>query len=688
MLMVGVDIGGTFTDVVAVDPAAGLRFVKTPSTPDDPSRGVVDGLALLAAETGRSIAELLGSVGLFVHGTTVATNMLLQRNGARLGLITTEGFRDLLELRNGTKADRYRLRPAPPTPVIPRSLRLEVSERLRWDGEVETPLDRQQAARAVAALRNAGVEGVVVCLLHAHVDGTHERAIRDLIAESGWSPYVSLSHEVLSREGEFDRLGTAIVNAYVGPGLAGYLRRLEARLAAEGLLVPLRIMQSSGGVLPAERAGQHAVGAVTSGPAGGAMAGALFARAGNWPRAVTYDMGGTSTDIALVIDGIPVERHRAEVADLPITIPAVAIEALGAGGGSIAAVDAGGILSLGPESAGASPGPACYGRGSERPTTTDANVVLNLITPATFLGGRLSLSPAAAATAIDRVGGGRLGLSTEDAALAIHELATSKITEGIRLATVRRGMDPRDFVLISFGGAGGLHANAVARELSIPTVLIPRQASVLSALGFLAADIRHDLQRSVGQPIAELGSARIGEVFRDLSTAGRALLAAEGFQPEQMRLRWLADCRYARQVHSVPVQVQAADLDSPDLAATLERSFRAAYRDLYKHVHEEPAVLNTCRVAVFGALPKIDPAILAGDGPGDGSGAARGTRPVYLGRWVEASVHWFDALAPGARVDGPAIVESDSTTVLILEGSSGVIDEFGCLRISALRADA
>lgn len=685
-MIVGVDIGGTFTDLVAFTPKEGLRFTKTPSTPDDPSRGVMEGLALLAAETGRNLQALLNEVEVFIHGTTVATNMLVQRNGARLGLITTRGFRDLLELRDGTKADRYRLRTPAPTPIIPRDLRMEVTERLRFDGTVETALDQDDAMRAIAALRERGVDGVVVCLLHAHADGQHERTIRELIASTGWEPYVSLSHEVLEREGEFDRLGTAIVNAYVGPGLATYLQRLETQLAARGVRAPLRIMQSTGGVLPVQQARQHAVGAVTSGPAGGAMAGALFARVGGWPRAVTYDMGGTSTDIAMIIDGRPTERQRVEVADLPIATPAVEIEALGAGGGSIAALDAGGILSLGPESAGAMPGPACYQRGGTRPTTTDASVVMNLLDPANFLGGRLSLSRQAAAAAIDVAVGGPLGLTTEAAAQAIHELATSKITEGIRLATVRRGMDPRDFVLISFGGAGGLHANAVARELSIPTVLIPRQASVLSALGFLAADIRRDLQRSIGHPIRAFGADAIRDIFTDLIDAGRAMLAREGFADASIHLRIEVDCRYARQVHSVPVTIEQEMLQAEDLPALLEQRFRAQYAELYKHVHDEPGILSSCRLAVFGELPKLDPATLSLRSGGAPAAAKPGTRRLYLDGWVDAAVHQFDSIAPGTCVFGPAVIESESTTILVLAGSSAVVDGFGCLRIDALEA--
>ena len=682
-MMVGVDIGGTFTDLVVVDPGAGLQFIKTPSTSDDPSRGVVDGLGLLAQQIGREPSDMLRDVEVFIHGTTVATNMLVQRNGARLGLLTTRGFRDLLELRDGTKPDRYRLRIKPPIPLIPRDLRLEVGERVRWDGAVETALDEDSVRAAIATLRVAGVGGVVVCFLNSHRNPVHEMAAGRLIAESGWTPYVSLSHEVLGREGELDRLSTALVNAYVGPGLDAYLSRLEGQLASRGVRAPLRIMQSSGGVLPVGEASRRAVGAVTSGPAGGAMAGGLFARAKGLSHAVTYDMGGTSTDIALIRDGIPLERQGCDVGDLRISAPAIEIEALGAGGGSIAWVDAGGILALGPESAGAMPGPACYGRGGTRPTTSDASVVLNLLSPDTFMGGRMPLLRERSVQVIDETVGTPLGMGTEEAALAIHELATSKITEGIRLATVRRGMDPRDFALISFGGAGGLHANSVARELSIPLAIIPRQASVLSALGFLAADIRHDLHHPVGKPITAIGSAALRDMFSNLADVGTALLTREGFPPERIRMRMVADCRYARQVHAIPVSVDAGELASEEAAAALETRFTEAYKALYHHSHDEPGMIDNCRVAVFGELPKLDLPRMESAADSDPKAALRNSRRIFLGEWVEASVYSFDDLAPGMRLAGPALVDSSSTSVLVLPGSSAEIDALGCLCIEA-----
>jgi N-methylhydantoinase A len=679
-MRIGVDVGGTFTDIVAVAPDGRLHVAKAPSTPQDQSLGVVQGLALLAEGLGRTLPALLDGTTLFIHGTTVATNTLIERKGARVGLLTTAGFRDLLELREGTKADRYNLREPFPQPLIPRPLRLEVAERIRFDGSVELPLDEASVRDALARLRAQEVEAVVIGLLNAHRNPAHERRIGEIIAAGEWQPYVTLSHEVLNREGEYDRFSTATVNAYVGPGLGRYLDRLRTRLSEAGLRVPVMVMQSTGGALPIEDAVRHGVGAITSGPAGGSMAGALFARLADAPRLVTCDIGGTSTDICIIDGALPLERRQTEFRDIKVAIPALDITALGAGGGSIARLDAAGILELGPDSAGAQPGPACYGRGGTRPTLSDANVVLGLIAPDTFLGGRMRLSRDLAAEAIGRHVAGPLGLPVEEAALAIMTLANTRIAEGIRACTVRRGFDPRDFALLSFGGAGGVHADAVARELAIPRAVIPREASVLSALGFLSSDVRHDFAQSLGRPIPDLRPEDLADVFAGLEARGRALLRAEGFDDSRIRVARLLDCRYHRQIFSVEVRAEDADLTQPTLA-WLEAKFEAAYRHLYHHVHREvPGFVDTCRVAVFGQLPPLD---LPRDpiGAADPAAAHRGSRPVYLGSWMDAGVYWFDALRHGMRVPGPALIDSASTSVLVNPGSVAGIDAFGSLVI-------
>lgn len=678
-MLIGTDIGGTFTDVVVMHPERGLLTAKSPSTPDDPSRGVVDGLTLVARELDVELRELLSGVTLFIHGTTVATNILVERKGARLGLVTTRGFRDLLELRDGTKSDRYNLRTPFAEPLVARPARREVGERTLYDGTVAEALDDAEVGDVLAELRADGVEGLVVCFLHAHRNPAHETAVRTLARQGDWRPYVSLSHEILGREGEYDRLSTTTVNAYVGPGLDRYLRRLDERLADAGLGVPLLVMQSSGGVLPVADAAKRAVGAVTSGPAGGAMAGAMLARASAAPLAVTYDMGGTSTDVGLIEDGEPLERGRTDVDELRLAVRAVDIAALGTGGGSIASIDAGGILELGPESAGAVPGPACYGRGGTRPTLTDANLVLGYVSPQTFLGGRMPLSVDAAVRAVQEEVAGPLGLDVEEAALAINALANSRVAEGIRQATVRRGFDPRDFTLIAFGGAGGIHADAVARELSIPTVLIPREASVLSALGMLAADVRHDLEATVGVPLAELTRENLLEAFEPLAATARERLRGSGFGDERIAFRCFLQCRYERQVYTVDVPFDVAELDDGD-ASFVARRFEARYRELYGHSHgDELAIADMLRVSGRGLL---DPLALPDAPPAAAVGEPRATRPIRLAReTVEAPVHWFDDLGAGAELAGPAVVDSASTSIVVLPGSRATVDVRGSLVI-------
>ena len=680
-MRIGVDIGGTFTDLVGIDGSGRIHVAKMPSTPSDPSRAVMDGLDRLATSTGRALASLLGDTTLFIHGTTVATNLLLERKGARLAMVATMGFRDILELREGTKANRYDLRSRFPQPLIPRPLRKVAKERTAWDGAVQIPLDEDELRRTLEALRDCDVQGLVVCFLHAHRNAAHELRVRELVAEMDWSPFVSLSHEVLAREGEYDRASTATVNAYVGPGLRGYLDRLQGRLGDSGLAVPLLVMQSTGGVLPVSEAVRLAVGSINSGPAGGAMAAALYARMAGCAHAVSYDMGGTSTDICLVEDGTPLERHKTELLDVKIAMPTLDIAALGAGGGSLAWIDSGGILDLGPESAGADPGPACYGRGGLKPTLTDANLMLGYICPDTFLGGRLSLSPDRARSALLEHIARPLGLSPEDAALAVNALASSRIAEGIRAATVRRGLDPREFSLLSFGGAGGLHAEAVAQELSIPRAIVPREASVLSAIGFLSTDVRRDFQRSVGQPFHEVGAAGLRAVFSDLEREGLARLGADKIVAESIRAVRTVECRYARQVFTVTVPIPAADLEGDDLA-WLITEFETQYRALYRHVHAaEQGVIDTCRLALYGILPRLELPRLETVAASPAS-AQRGERRIFLSDWVDAPVYWFDDLRHGMRIDGPAVVDSASTSVLVGTNGLAEVDHFGSLHIA------
>src|SRR5215472_10834725 len=460
MYRIGTDVGGTFTDLVAVDDLGKTTLAKVPSTPADPSIGVLDGLQLVADELGVERVALLAGTDRIVHGTTVATNALIERRGAKVGLLTTEGHRDVIEMREGLKDDRYNLRLPPPEQLVARKLRLGVRERLRADGSVETPLDEASLDRAITAVKREEVDAVAVCYLHAYRDARHETATKQVIERELPGAYVSVSSEVLPQIKEYERVSTTVVNAYVGPALSRYLARLERRLAEAGYHAPILIMQSHGGVAPITEAGRLAAGAVLSGPAGGVAASVYASRLLESGDLIPVRHGGTSTDISMIIGGQPALAASRRVAGQTIALNGLDIVSIGAGGGSVARVDAGGILHVGPESAGAVPGPACYGAGGTAATVTDANLVLGYLDPDGFLGGRRRLDSAAAEAAVDRIAAA-LGIDRIAAARGIHRVVNTTMAEGVRLVSVRRGVDPRRFALLAFGGASGLHATAV-----------------------------------------------------------------------------------------------------------------------------------------------------------------------------------------------------------------------------------
>ncbi len=524
MYRIGIDVGGTFTDLVAVDDFGGSILEKIPSTPDDPSIGVLDGLELLAQRLGRPRAALLAETDRIVHGTTVATNALLERSGARVGLLTTEGHRDVIEMREGLKDDRYNLRLPPPEQLVPRRLRLGVRERMRGDGRVETPLDPASLAAAIAVLKREAVEAVAVCYLHAWRDPSHERATREAVERELPGVYVSLSAEVLPQIKEFERVSTTVVNAYVGPAVARYLERLEGRLAEAGYRGPTLIIQSHGGVAPIAEAGRLAAGAVLSGPAGGVAGSAHAARLAEEGNLIPFDMGGTSTDISLIVAGRPSLANGRRVAGHTIALNSLDIASIGAGGGSIARVDKGGILHVGPHSAGAVPGPACYGNGGAEATVTDANLVLGYLDPASFLGGRRSLDRAAAEAAVDRIAAA-LGTGRLAAAQGIHRIVNTNMAEGVRLVSVRRGVDPRHFALLAFGGASGLHATEIARQLDLSRVIVPRVAAVLSAWGMLTTDLRFEVARTHIGDTRALDGAAVNRLFGEMEAEGLIAIA-------------------------------------------------------------------------------------------------------------------------------------------------------------------
>jgi N-methylhydantoinase A/oxoprolinase/acetone carboxylase beta subunit len=672
---IGIDVGGTFTDIVVSSTGGGTIIAKAATTPADQSQGVLEGVALAAERLGLSTADLLRATSRIVHGTTVATNALLEGKHARVGMLTTQGHRDVIEMREGLKPDRYNLRMAPPAPLVPRHLRLPVIERISADGSIEIPLDFASLTAAIDRLRDADVQAVAIGFLHAWRNPVHEQQAAAVVRERLAGVYVTTSFEVLPQIKEFERFSTTVANAAVGPVIRNYLGRLQSRLHEAGYDGQLLVILSHGGVASVAEATRLAAGTALSGPAGGVAACVAMALDGLAPDIIGFDMGGTSTDIAVVRDGQPTLSGDKFVANARIALPSLDIVTLGAGGGSIGKLDRSGLLAVGPESAGAVPGPACYGQGGTGATVTDANLVLGYLDPANFLGGRRQLDLDAATSVVTKLAG-ELGIDTAEAAAGIHRVVNSRMADGVRVATVRRGVDPRGFTLLAFGGAAGLHITAVAAELGITRVAVPLAASVLSAWGMLNTDLRVELSRSQGQS-GTLDTVGLQAAFAAMEAEGRDRLA---WFDGEVTMHRSADMRYGEQVFEIPVGLDDVDWDSPALAVDLADRFHAAHERLYTYaLHDQDVVLVNARLSVVGRLPPVDRSV--SDLPLD-QARPKSRRTLYLGGWAEVPVFAFEALAADQRVTGPAVVESDTTTILLRSGNTARFDARGWLEVT------
>jgi N-methylhydantoinase A len=667
---VGIDTGGTFTDVVAVHDGE-VRTAKVSSTPPRFDDGVLAGI--------ESVGLRPEDILLLAHGTTVTTNAVITKNGARTGLITTRGFRDVLELRRHNSADLYDIMWDPPEPLVPRARRLEVTERVDYAGAVVAELEEDDVDAALDRLDYEGIDSLAVCFLHAYANPSHERRVRELVRARRPDLYVSISSDLLREPQEFERTSTTVVNSYVGPILAEYVTRLERRLVDDGFRGRLMLMHSGGGLLPAESAVAVPARTVTSGPAAGAMAAQSFGTEGR-DNVISLDMGGTSADIAVVREGraLLTNEYSPEFG-LPIRFPSVDLLTIGAGGGSIAWVDAAGAARVGPQSAGAVPGPASYGRGGTAATVTDANVVLGRLAESTRLAGGLALDAEAAREAVGQFGAS-LGLSVEAAALGIVEIANSNMARATRVMTVERGLDPRRFVLVPFGGAGPLHACELAAELGIAEVLVPLAPGVTSALGTLYVDIVHDVARSHIVPLRLLDPDGVEALFAELELEAARLLDENLVPPEQRRLERALDLRYLGQIKTLTIDVGAGRFDAAALAEA-GRAFLAEYARRYHYATDEIELeLSVVRVRGRGIhdRPELPPlAAAASTEPGDRRAVhfragARDT-PVYL----------RDRLGTGATLAGPLVVEQADTTTLVPPGWQLDVDAAGNLRLTA-----
>ncbi len=640
----GVDVGGTFTDLVGLVDGE-LVTAKVPSLPEDQAGGVLNALRAAGA------AEL-GAIA-FAHGTTVATNALLERRGARTALVTTEGFRDVLEIGRQNRPSLYDLTQDRPPPLVPRELRFTVRERMGPDG-VLAPLDERSVFDIVAALRQAEVESVAVCLLFAFLHPEHERRIAEILRAELAGVQICVSSEVLPEFREYERFSTTAADAYLAPRLASYLRNLES--VARELDVPApAVMQSSGGLVDLGEAAEHAAACLLSGPAAGVVGAAHLAAASGYDAAITFDMGGTSTDVAPVLEGAAGTTTESFVGGVPIRFPTVDVHTVGAGGGSVAWVDCGGALRVGPQSAGADPGPAAYGRAGEEATVTDANLLLGYLAEAATLGGEIVLRRELAENALLRLGE-RLGLDVLATAQGVIRVANAEMLRALRLVSVERGLDPRDFALVAFGGAGPMHACALAEELEMKTVLVPRASGVLSALGLAVSDVRRDYVRAVVG--AEGG---VEEAFAELENRARRDLASP-------RLERRADLRYRGQAFELTVEAEDA--------SRVEERFHAAHARRYGYrMDEEPVDLVNVRVTAF--VPTEKPMI--SERPGKEDSGARARPASFDGEWTEVAVYDRRALGAGAMLVGPAIVELAEATCVVRPAWRGQVDEVGTL---------
>ena len=668
---IGTDTGGTFTDLIAMNEDGKLRVAKVPSTPPSFERGVVDALHEVGVD--------LGDVAVLYHGTTVTTNALLTRNGARTALLTTDGFRDVLELRDGSRGEYYEINWDPPPPLVDRPNRLGVPERIDYAGREVQPLDEDAVRRIAALLLSRDIEAVAVCFLHSYANPAHERRVVEILAEEMPDAYVCASADILPEPPEFPRTSTTVANAFVGPVLQNYLTKLEDAVRAAGSPADILVMHSGGGNMTPESALLVPVRTAISGPAAGVMATAAIAKAAGIERAVSLDMGGTSADIATIVDGQPrITSEQIVEWGLPVGFPSVDLIAIGAGGGSIAWIDEAGAPHVGPQSAGALPGPACYQRGGELPTTCDANVVAGRLRPNSLLDGAMTLDVELARRAIETKFSGQLGLTVEDAADGIIRIANENMANGIRRMTVKRGLDPREFSLVAFGGAGPLHAAEIALLLQMPEVVVPPHPGATSALGLLTVDSQHDYSQSY---IVEFGAVDVDEVerlYRELEARAHERLEAEGFDPSKRVLRREIDVRYVGQVRWLTLPV-GGRFDDEELS-TIAKAFHELYEREYKYaVPDLPIETRSLRVAAAGMSTKPDLGFDEVLEPGDPVVA---TAPVrWRGSAVDTPFYRRPRLPVGFTADGPAIVEQYDSTTIVPPGMSFSVDHIGNLRI-------
>jgi N-methylhydantoinase A len=671
---IGVDSGGTFTDVCLFDEETGkVEIWKVSSTPDDPSRGITAGVVEGLEQVGATAKDL----SFLGHGTTVATNALIELRGVKTGLIVSDGFRDLLEIGRQKRPNLYDMFAEKPEQLVSRDLRREVPERLRHDGTVDVPLDEAVLRTELKALASQDIKALAVCFLYGFLNTEHEELAKRVIAEELPEVFVSTSHDVAPEFREFERLSTTVVNAYLGPVMHRYIRRLKDRLTEIGLEIAPQLTQSNGGVIGFDTAANLPVRTVLSGPSTGVVAAQAIGEMAGFDNIITFDVGGTSSDVALLKNGVCQLTGEADVHGYPIKAPMLDIHTVGAGGGSIAHVDTGGLLKVGPRSAGAHPGPVCYGLGNEEPTVTDANIVLQTLNPVEILGGRMKVRRDLAVDSVQRLAD-KLGLGVMETAQGIISVVTANMAKAIRVISVQRGHDPRDYALMAFGGAGPLHAARLARELDMAKVIVPLTPGTLCALGLLLTDLRADFATSRLMPLNENALDAVESGFADLMAQAGTWFDSEDIEEECRVMTRTADMRYMGQNYELSVAVPAGPITGETFKA-LEEGFEAAHCQRFGFIAEgEPIQLVTLRLEAAGIVNKAQFKQQEPVGP-DASDAQIDTRDVYMaeaGDFVACPVYSRNALMAGNVIEGPAIIEQMDTTTVILPNMRGTVDSY------------
>ena len=678
--VLGVDIGGTFTDFSLLDKDGHIALWKEATTPKNPTEAIQRGIRSMAEQAEMSLEKFLDRLDLFVHGSTIATNTVIQRNGPKTALLCTEGFRDVIHFRDGFKPDRYNIQLQPPEDFIPRNLRIPIKERVNYIGEVVAPLDEESVKAAVAKLKDAGVESVAVAFLWSIMNAEHERRVKALIEEELPGVPVVLSSDVLPMIREWERTTCTVLSAYVIPGIAQYMVELEEFLHGNGFRHPLLIMQLNGGSSTVNKIIHRPIYALASGPAAAPISGLHCSQRIGMENVITIDMGGTSFDVSMVTGGTPTLTRELRVHDLPVGVAAVDVHSVGAGGGSIAWIDRGGALQVGPQSAGAEPGPACYEQGGTDPTCTDANVVLGYINPDYFLGGRREINAEFSRRAIEGLIAKPLGLTVPEAAHGIFRIINNNMVDAIRVVSIERGIDPRHYSLVVGGGAGAIHAGMLGRTLGMKTAIIPRYSGVFCSFGMIVSDVRHDYMQALATNSERFDLEGTNKVIADLERKALDDMIEEGFPEGEVTLTRFADAKYPAQIHELTVPLRADGPLTEGHISEIAEAFHALHERMFSYnVRESSVDFFHWRVIAHRAVQSPQTPELPETGEPI-TKVQKGTRRVYFGDiddYRDTKIYDGDRLKRGMMITGPAVLEQQNTTIVVFPGQKLEVNEYG-----------